>query len=299
MDAIGSWRGRGVWLVVLVAMLCLPTRAWAGKLSSARSEVRGGSSSSSSSSSSGGSRSSSSGSSRTSDIGWGASTTYASPVYGGGSCCVSSGASDGTVYIEPAPRRLMLRRPYDRGFDGYHVTAAEDPGTAKAWAFDAGVEGAYVFDGVWRGGVNLRAGTRFLEIDSRTSFFLEAPGGVPTDAMYLGDAGLWLVAARLRHWTMRLGGGARYMVDGRAPGEGPREYALGWNVGAGVDFFPVRPLVGSARVDVGRLWQATVVQARGTIGAMIGPLEVFAGWDHLQVGAVRLGGPLVGVRGWF
>lgn len=193
----------------------------------------------------------------------------------------------------------MLRRPYEHGFDGYHVTAAENPGTAKNWAINLAVEGAYVFDGVWRGAVHARAGTRYLEIDSRTSFFVEAPGGVPTDAMYLGDAGIWLVAARLRHWTIRLGGGGRYMVDGRAPGQGHREYALGWNVGAGLDFFPVRPIVVSGRVDAGRLWQATVVQARGTVGAMVGPLEVYAGWDHLQLGTVRLGGPLLGVRGWF
>lgn len=302
MVSVGRWFGPALLLLALSALL-VPRLAWAGKLSSVRSEVRGNSSSSSSSR---GSSSSSSPSRSSSSPSRSSSSSSSYDSYGGGSayagsssCC--TGSSSGIVVHRspPPPQRRMLRRPYDRGFDGYHVSPGEDPGTAKSWAVNAGVEGAYLMDGVWRGSVNLRAAWRAIELDSRTSFLLEAPGGIAKDAMYLGDAGLWLVPLRLRHWTARLGGGLRYMVDGRTPGEGHREYALGWNVGAGVDFFPVRPLVFSGRADVGRLWQATLVQGRATVGAMVGPLEIFAGYDHLQIGAVALGGPVLGLRGWF
>jgi hypothetical protein len=96
-----------------------------------------------------------------------------------------------------------------------------------------------------------------------------------------------------------MGGGVRYMVDGRTPGEGHREYALGWNVGAGVDFFPVRPLIVTYRLDLGRLWAATIVQNRATLGAVLGPFEVYAGYDALRIGRVWLHGPMAGLRGWF
>jgi len=193
----------------------------------------------------------------------------------------------------------MLRFPYENDYDGYNVRADESPVHGKPWAFNAGTEGAYMFDGVWRGAVDLRASFRFFELDSRTSFLIEAPSETVKDAMYLGDASLFFVLARLQHWTLRVGGGARYMIDGRTPGEGKRDYALGWNVGAGFDFFPVRPLVISGRLDGGKLYAAPVVQARLTAGAAIGRIEIFGGYDHMQIGSVPLGGPLLGVRGWF
>lgn len=36
--------------------------------------------------------------------------------------------------------------------------------------------------------------------------------------------------------------------------------------------------------------------ARATIGARRGAGEVFAGYDHLEIGGVDLAGPVVGVR---
>ena len=192
----------------------------------------------------------------------------------------------------------MLAFPYRRGFAGYHVRGEDGPGPGRRSAANASVEGAYLYDDVWRGAASLRVAFVPVEIVSRTSYLVEAPEGDPVDAMYLGDAAIMFVPAREREYTVRIGGGIRYMIDGRTPGLGRRDYAMGFDFGAGFDLFPRRPLVVSGRVDAGHLWKAWVLQARATVGVIAGPIELYAGYDHLQIARARLGGPVLGVRGW-
>jgi hypothetical protein len=193
----------------------------------------------------------------------------------------------------------MLAHPYQARYDGYNLVDDDPDAPGRQFAANVAIEGAWLGDDVMRGAISGRLAFPFVELDSRTSLLVEAPGGKPVDALYIGDAGLWVVPWRGPHWTMRVGGGLRYMVDGRTPGEGHREYALGWNVGAGFDFFPVRPLIVSYRLDLGRLWLATIVQNRATIGAAVGPVELLAGYDALRIGSTWLHGPTIGLRGWF
>ena len=42
-----------------------------------------------------------------------------------------------------------------------------------------------------------------------------------------------------------------------------------------------------------------MLEGRATAGVMIGNVELYAGYQHTQVGAVPLGGPLAGLRAWF
>lgn len=193
----------------------------------------------------------------------------------------------------------MMRHPYEARHDGYNVVDADPNGPGKQFAANLAAEGAWLGDGMVRGAVHGRIAFPRAEIDSRTSLFVETENGQPTDMLYIGDAGLFLVPWRSPHWTIRAGGGVRYMVDGRTPGEGKREYALGWNAAFGLDFFPLRPVVISYRLDLARLWQATIVQNRATVGAALGPFELYGGYDAMKLGALWLHGPLVGLRGWF
>jgi len=70
-------------------------------------------------------------------------------------------------------------------------------------------------------------------------------------------------------------------------------------VRAPLDVFLVRPLVISARGDVGRLGGATTAMVRGTLGFMVRRFEGYAGYELRGVGRVRMHGPVFGVRAWF
>jgi hypothetical protein len=82
--------------------------------------------------------------------------------------------------------------------------------------------------------------------------------------------------------------------------------AFGADLMYGFDVFWGRPLVTSVTLDVGNLGAAVVAEARGTLGAMLGSVEIFAGYDHMAIegttsslaAGVGLGGPLLGLRAW-
>ena len=156
-------------------------------------------------------------------------------------------------------------------------------------------EGSYLYRGLVRSGVSGRLGTARLDVDSQLSFYLQTPA---RDALYLGDTTLNFAPVVLPQLVWRVGLGARYMLDARLPGAGPREYAAGWNVSTSLDAFPGKPWVLSARVDRGMLYQTPVWRARATVGMIYRRVELFAGYDHTQVEKVSLGGPLVGLRAW-
>ena len=98
--------------------------------------------------------------------------------------------------------------------------------------------------------------------------------------------------------SMRVGGGLRYALRSRVPQEGLDTFALGWNVTAGADFFPRRPLVLSSRVDLGRLQTGWVAHWRASAGVMIRGVELLASADYLVSAQARIGGPMLGIRLW-
>jgi hypothetical protein len=116
--------------------------------------------------------------------------------------------------------------------------------------------------------------------------------------MYLGDTGLNFAPVALPRLVWRVGAGARYMLDARMPGAGPREYAMGWNFSTSIDAFPRSPFVLSARVDRGTLYRTPVWRARATAGLVAKRFELFAGYEHTQIERIALGGPLLGLRLW-
>lgn len=199
----------------------------------------------------------------------------------------------------PAPppiQRFVQRWPYERGTTGW-VVDPWDPKAAEHRRVSGRLEaeGAYLYKGLWRTGVAGRVGTARLDVDTQLSFYLDRPH---QDALYLGDTSLNFAPVARPRLVWRLGLGARYMLDARLPGAGPREYAAGWNVSTGLDAFPVRPFVISARVDRGTLYQTPVWRARATIGVVRERFELYAGYEHTQIDRVALGGPALGLRLW-
>ena len=73
----------------------------------------------------------------------------------------------------------------------------------------------------------------------------------------------------------------------------------GFNFTYGADIFPVKPLVVSLSMDAGNVGHAGLFRARGTVGVLYRGLELFTGYDYLNIGGVDLQGPLAGLRLWF
>jgi hypothetical protein len=201
----------------------------------------------------------------------------------------------------PPPKPLSHGRyeryPYHDGHKG-HVLRIDD-GAMPHGQLHAGrlsVEGAYMGDNVWRSAFDLDLSLWRFSLLSDMGFYLEQP---LKDALYLGGTYLAFTAVMRPRFSWRLGFGANYMVDGRTPGEGHREYAAGYGGTTRIDVFPAKPLVLSARLDYGTLYRAPVFTGRATAGIMVSAFEIYAGYEVRTVGKVRMNGPLLGVRAWF
>lgn len=198
---------------------------------------------------------------------------------------------------EPPLQRFVHRWPYERRSAGWVVdpwTGGREEGQRRV-AGRLEAEGAYLYKGLWRSGVGARVGAPRVDVDSQLSFYLDVPN---RDALYLGDTTLNFAPVAEPRVVWRVGAGARYMLDARVPGAGPREHAMGWNLSTSLDAFPRAPFVISARLDRGTLYQTPVWRARATVGVVRQRFELYAGYEHTQIERVPLGGPTLGLRLW-
>jgi hypothetical protein len=278
---MAGWKG--AWVGLLLGVLgSWPTEAHAGRLDSVRSEVSGSRSSSSDSSSSSSDSNDSSSDSSDSD--------------GSGCCTFGSGSATGVGPSLLSPKSARFRHyPYEGDTSDYLFAARPQDPRTRRWAGQAWSEGAWQGRGLWRTAGGLRIDTSVIGFDGDLSYYLEPAAN---DALYLGTANLSLIPFRGPHGLFRVGGGINTMIDGRVPGEGHREYALGWNVTTSLDLFPAWPVVISARADVGQLYQAVMARGRASVGVMLWRMEIFGGYEHTQVGRVALAGPMLGIRLW-
>jgi len=188
--------------------------------------------------------------------------------------------------------------PYQSKLPGYVLRgrSGASRSLARMYAVRLALEGAYMGDHVWRSTVDLDLSIWRIALLSDMGFYLEQP---LRDALYLGGTyGAFALFAR-PHFVWRFGIGAAYMLDGRTPGQGHREYAAGLGGTTRMDIYPVWPLVLSGRFDYGKIYRAHAMTGRGTLGVVLRGFELYGGYEIRTVGKVVMQGPVAGLRVWF
>jgi hypothetical protein len=275
--------------VVIAALIFLPSCGGSGGgLGGIRSAVRG-----SGSSSGGGSGGRSSG-----------GGSFSGPGVGGEDLVGALGLTLSAPFWVPyvalqddyTCRGYFLRYPYAKGWSGSLISRSESvPAPDEARRHSFRLLGDYCWDPEGIQSVRghllfttaVRVGADF-EMTDRT----EDLGAGATDRLHLGRSHVLYRFAQDLSVQMRAGLGVIWMRDHIGTEEGVSFVYEG-------DFFPAKPMVLSASVEVASLGEATVFRLRATAGAIITRWEFFAGYDGLWVEAAYVGGPTLGVRCWF
>jgi len=176
-----------------------------------------------------------------------------------------------------------------------HSTPETDAEGVRDVALAVDMETGYMLEGVVPGAIAMR-----LQLPHR--FEVSSRVHLLSDVL---DPAHPLAAAATTHLAYRFAQGSRF--DFRT-GVGMRLFALD-DVRMGIDFvhafdiYIARHFVWRVELHAGNADRAFVGQARSTLGAMVGPCELYAGYDHtayLGDGTrATLGGPVGGVRAWF
>ena len=139
-------------------------------------------------------------------------------------------------------------------------------------------------------------------LDLKWSGLFEPVGNDEIDTAHMAELGLTFNRAISPRFVGRFGIGGHLMAF---PGE-DASVAFGGTGLLGFDFFPVRPLVFSAEMQIGYLDHALYFRGDGTVGVMVaGPLEVNAGYrvqsftNGNSDNGVRYHGFTAGLRLWF
>lgn len=218
---------------------------------------------------------------------------------------IGAAGASGSLFDE---RRAFLPYPYADGRRGYmrrEVGEQRLPADSRDAVFRLGAEGAYLYDDVWRSSAQLRLMVPRFYTQFRYDFFLEGPTpvlegdlelqGTVRDRLHFANFELGPQIFASEHLAVRFGVIGTVMFDDRR--SLPREPTNTLGVGGVLEFdaYPVRPLVLSGRGAILKLGQTVMFEARGTVGVSINRFEVYAGYDHRQVGTVHLGGPTAGI----
>jgi hypothetical protein len=298
-------------LFLLLTSTVLPEVALAGKLDRAGAKARSSSSSSSSHSSRHGSTSSDGGEldpfSTIVFFGYGLYYTawlVSSPFWGPYRAMESDNPTGTTrdmryadyPYAQGAGGHLLYPEPVVYGWDGVARSKGIDraePRLLQRSSVQLGAEaGVGLRDAVLRVGVHARLQLPMrLEFDTEWSMLREHDReGV--DTAYLGR----------EHLAVRFAQSSRLQFHA---GVGPQHFCDAIGCVHGVDFtygleaFPGRPIVLSAEGSLGNLGSAFAPGVRTRIGYLIGEVEASLGWHQRWVGGVPLGGPFLGIGGWF
>jgi hypothetical protein len=131
-----------------------------------------------------------------------------------------------------------------------------------------------------------------LELDTDWLVFVD-PNASSTNAAGLGSAHFGLRFAQTERVVFRTGLGTRHWIDHRGAEHGA-------DLLYGVDIFWGRPVTTTLEGQLGFVGSAFVGRVRATIGAMLGPIEAFVGYDHVGItgrdASAALGGPVLGLR---
>ena len=185
---------------------------------------------------------------------------------------------------------LFPRFPYDH--TPGHLMIHEFAGPARRWGARLGVEYTDDFDrlqGV--GGHLLVSTTSRWGVDASMAWLDERLPGGRRDHLWLGDCNLVFRFAQSERAEFRAGAGVNWLDD-------PGRTDLGVNFTYAADFFPCRPWVLSGAIDWGTLGRAELFRFRATAGVLVRGLEVYAGYEYLDVDRTQRSALVAGVSVW-
>jgi hypothetical protein len=108
----------------------------------------------------------------------------------------------------------------------------------------------------------------------------------------MGDCNVVFRFAQGEHAQFRTGVGFNWLDD-------PIETNFGFNFTYGADLFPRRPWVLSGTIDWGTLGEAELFRFRTTAGVVFHGVEVYTGYEYLDIDTTQMSGLIGGVRIWF
>lgn len=194
--------------------------------------------------------------------------------------------------------------PYPMGLRGYmqhdpvpvgRITGNEnDVLDLKGWAVRFSLEEGNNFAGLNRFNGTFLGETQFLGLGLYTTwnYLHERLGCGCTDDLVLGNITATFRIVESRRFLLRWGLGGWILADYFGSNSGV-------NLHLSADYFPSRPWVISAVVEGGSLGETGIVHTRVTGGWLWKGLELFGGYDFLQIGNSNIHTPLVGLRMWF
>jgi hypothetical protein len=195
----------------------------------------------------------------------------------------------------------FARYPYRCDLDGYMAPDEEFIRQQYPWlesdryAWMVRLRGEYGgdFDDMSRAGGQLLFDTASRwGIDAEANYLREQSPPDRRDQLWLGDANLVYRFAQSPKLQMRTGLGMNWLAD---------EFGsdVGFNFTYSGDFLPADPWIVSAEIDWGKLGHAGLFHGRATVGVHFHRLEVYAGYDYLDVGDTQINTAVSGVRIWY
>lgn len=182
------------------------------------------------------------------------------------------------------------RYPYQRPLNGHMMIDPDLPRHPRDWFGRAYFDFRTNFDDltVWGGGLQLDTTTRFGLDASAHTFLQDLPGG-GHDQLTVGSGDLLFRFVQSSWLEMRTGIGVNWLTDSVRDD-------WGVNFTYGGDWFPVRPLVVSVDLDLGKLGHASLFHARVTTGIQVKRAEFYVGYDYLDIGSADFNTGIAGVR---
>ncbi len=200
----------------------------------------------------------------------------------------------------------FLRFPYD-GLDGYLTRQPPwsdgstgpfpceelSPGCSRSWSGRMEMNYGDTFDDLQQieGRLLLDSASRF-GADTQAAYLQENLPGGGHDELWLGDCNLVFRFAQSRRAAFRSGLGFNWLADGD-------DDQWGFNFTYGADFFPRRPWVVSTTLDWGTLGSAELFRFNASLGALIRNVEVYTGYQYLDIDTTQTNSLLAGLRVWF
>lgn len=183
------------------------------------------------------------------------------------------------------------RFPYD-DFAGYLVVRDPTP-SARPWSLRLNVDYADNFDRLDCIGSHLLLETVYrFGLDASADRLEERLPGGQHDELWLGDTNLVFRFAQSDWAEFRAGVGVNWLAD-RIGSD------FGFNFTYGADFFPCKPWVLSSSIDCGTLGHAGLFRFRTTAGVVLHGVEVYTGYEYLDIEQMHSNSLIAGLRFWF